>query len=69
MEDQKESFPKKYMTVKALADYLDTSRQQIYDMIRERKIPFSYVPGTRMIRFSRIEIEKWIDSAMIKPVP
>lgn len=52
-----------YMSVKLLASYLGVSKWTIYDLVKERKIPFTYVG--KLPRFHKPTIDKWMEKRLI----
>ena len=50
------------MKVKDLAKYLNYDIQTIYRMVKAKEIPFVKVPGKSTIRFSKEEIDKWLQT-------
>lgn len=50
-------------TVPELAKYLKCSRQKVYQLVAERKVPFVKVEGS--VRFQPEDIEAWLDSNKI----
>ena len=48
------------MTVDQLSEKLGVSRVWLYKLVREKKIPFYHI-AERVIRFSPVEIEKWLE--------
>ena len=55
---------RRYMDAVELAEYLNISRWMVYKYIKNRQIP--YIPHGRIIRFDRIEVDKWIAKRMVK---
>jgi excisionase family DNA binding protein len=49
----------KWMTVKDVAEYLQMSKDQIYHLAQQRKIPASKVG--RGWRFSKEKIDRWME--------
>lgn len=53
--------------VRGLSEYLKVTPSWIYKMISLKAIPYSKVG--KFPRFRRKEIEKWIESKAVRPVP
>lgn len=51
------------MSVVEVAAYLSVTKWMVYDLVKERKIPFTYV-GKRP-RFHRPTIDKWMEKRLI----
>ncbi len=50
----------KLLTVKEVGEILDLKPARIYELTRERKIPFVQI-GERQYRYSQTAIENWIE--------
>ena len=50
----------KLLTVKEVSEILDLKPARIYELTRERKIPFVQI-GERQYRYSQTAIENWIE--------
>ncbi|HMS38924.1 MAG TPA: helix-turn-helix domain-containing protein [Pyrinomonadaceae bacterium] len=50
----------KLLTVKEVGEILDLKPARIYELTRERKIPFVQI-GERQYRYSAAAIENWIE--------
>lgn len=50
----------KLLTVKEVGEILDLKPARIYELTRERKIPFVQI-GERQYRYSQMAIENWIE--------
>jgi excisionase family DNA binding protein len=50
---------KKLISIKRLAEQLDTTPYTLYDWVRKRKIPYYKVNGS--LKFDIDEIDKWIE--------
>jgi excisionase family DNA binding protein len=57
-------FTPPYMTVEQVAKYLQISVTSVWRFKREGKIKGYRIPGTRMIRYRRKEIEKVMERAL-----
>jgi len=57
---------KRLINAKDLADYIGTSRDQIYQMVSRRQLPF--VKIGKSTRFDLRDIEKWISDRKTKPL-
>lgn len=55
---QNQLHQKELMTLDEVADYLDSSRSQIYKLSSSKKIPH-YCPNGKRLFFRRAEIEQW----------
>jgi excisionase family DNA binding protein len=51
----------KLLTVKEVGEILDLKPARIYELTRERKIPFVKI-GERQYRYSQMAIENWIEN-------
>ncbi len=51
----------KLLTVKEVAEILDLKPARIYELTREKKIPFVQI-GERQYRYSQTAIENWIEN-------
>lgn len=56
----------KLMTVKEVGEILDLKPARIYELTRERKIPFVQI-GERQYRYSQTAIENWIERGGNQP--
>jgi len=52
---------KKLLKAEKVAEILDVPKQRIYELTRERKIPFIQV-GDRQYRYSETAIYQWIEN-------
>lgn len=52
---------KKLLTVKEVAEILDLKPARIYELTRERKIPFVQI-GERQYRYSETALLNWIEN-------
>jgi excisionase family DNA binding protein len=68
MENGIHRFEKKYLSVDDLSAYLSCSISKIYKMVESGQIPFAHIPGTKLIRFPKKEIDEWMDKHIVKPV-
>ena len=57
---------KTYMNVKELAGYLGVSKWTVYDLVKERSIPFAYVG--RLPRFHRATVDRWMEKRLVPSV-
>lgn len=58
---------KHYFNVKEVAVYLGLSRWTIYDLVKQKKIP--YIPLSKQaLRFSREHIDRWMERQEVKTV-
>lgn len=55
----------KWMTVKDVADYLQLSKDQIYRLAQQGKIPVSKIG--RGWRFKKEKIDQWMDEQGVAP--
>ncbi len=51
----------KLLTVKEVSEILDLKPARIYELTRERKIPFVQI-GERQYRYSETALTNWIDN-------
>ena len=51
----------KLLTVKEVAEILDLKPARIYELTREKRIPFVQI-GERQYRYSQMAIENWIEN-------
>ena len=51
----------KLLTVKEVSEILDLKPARIYELTRERKIPFVQI-GERQYRYSETAIQNWIEN-------
>ena len=51
----------KLLKADAVAEILDVSKQRVYEITREKKIPFIQI-GDRQYRYSETAILNWIDN-------
>jgi excisionase family DNA binding protein len=51
----------KLLKAEKVAEMLDVSKQRVYELTRERKIPFIQV-GDRQYRYSETAIHSWIEN-------
>lgn len=51
----------KLLKADAVAEILDVSKQRVYELTREKKIPFIQV-GDRQYRYSEIAISRWLEN-------
>lgn len=58
---------KRYLGVEDLARYLGISKWMIYKYVKNRGIPF--IPFGRLVRFDRMEIDKWAQKRMVGAAP
>jgi excisionase family DNA binding protein len=56
------------MSPSETADYLGLSIHTIYHRINERSIPHHKVPGSNLVRFDQVEVDKWMESGAIETV-
>jgi excisionase family DNA binding protein len=54
---------KTYMNVKELAGYLGVSKDTVYDLVKERAVPFTYIG--RLPRFHKPTIDKWMEKRLV----
>ncbi len=54
-------------TVDTLAKYLEVDPSWIYKQVSFKAIP--YFKSGKYIRFRKKEIERWIDSRLVNPIP
>lgn len=66
--DTRGTLERTYLTIEELASYLAFSTSQIYKMVEAGRIPFARVPGTRLIRFPKKEIDDWMRRNIVKPI-
>jgi excisionase family DNA binding protein len=52
---------REYFNIKELTEYLNISKQTIYKLIKEKKIPFHQINNGKFL-FNKNEIIKWIES-------
>jgi len=57
------NFTPPYMTVEQVAEYLQMSVTSVWRFRRQGKLKGYRVPGTRLVRFRRNEIEKVMEKA------
>ena len=57
------NFTPPYMTVTQVAEYLQVSIRSVHRFKKEGKLKGYKVPGTRLLRFRRGEIEKVMEKA------
>tara|TARA_R110002020_G_scaffold50858_16_gene144152 strand:+ start:2667 stop:2855 length:189 start_codon:yes stop_codon:yes gene_type:complete len=57
------NFTPPYMTVTQVAEYLQMSPASVWRFRSEGKLKAYRIPGTRLIRFRRSEIEKVMEKA------
>jgi len=50
------------------AQYLDIKLPTLYKWVRERRIPFYKVPGSRKLKFKREELDQLIESGRVQTV-
>jgi excisionase family DNA binding protein len=50
------------MNVEELAKYLSVPVSNIYTMTANKQIPFFKLPGGRLIRFTKTDIDAWVQS-------
>lgn len=53
---------KTYMNIKEVAVYLSLPVSSIYAMTAKNEIPFIRLPGGRLMRFIKTDIDLWIES-------
>lgn len=51
----------KLLKADAVAELLDVSKQRVYELTREKKIPFIQV-GDRQYRYSETAISRWLEN-------
>ena len=51
----------KLLTVKEVSEILDLKPARVYELTRERKIPFVQI-GDRQYRYSEIALQAWIEN-------
>jgi excisionase family DNA binding protein len=51
----------KLLKADAVAEILDVSKQRVYELTREKKIPFIQV-GDRQYRYSETAISRWLEN-------
>ena len=49
---------KRLETVDEIATWMHVSPSAVYELVRDRKIPFRRLPGRRTLRFDRDEVEQ-----------
>lgn len=52
------------LTVEDVAALLKVEKQMIYKLKRDKKIPFVKIGG--VIRFRRVDVNEWIESAVVR---
>jgi excisionase family DNA binding protein len=55
------------MNINDLSEYIQTPISSIYGMVEAKEIPFIRIG--RLIRFRFNEIESWLESKKVNPVP
>ena len=53
-------------TVETLAEYLQVSKQWIYERVQLKEIP--HIKVGKFLRFRKIEIDKWLDGCKVPAV-
>jgi excisionase family DNA binding protein len=49
-----------WLNPQQLAQYIDLSKNTIYQYVQKNRIPFHKIPGSSRILFNRLEIDAWI---------
>jgi len=57
---------KNILSLQEAAEYLQTSKAQLYKLTSERTIPF-YKPNGKKIYFKRDELDEWIYGSRVSP--
>ena len=55
------------MTIQQVAEFLGLSKDTLYTMVNQRRIP--YVKVGRLLRFDRQKLEEWLSQNTIQPLP
>ena len=58
---------KRFLDVREASDYLGLAESTLYTMANQRRIPF--LKMGRRLKFDRKELERWIHSHSVDPVP
>ena len=54
--------PKEWMDVHETAEYLSISVRSLYRLVKNNKIPYKYIPGTKRIRFKKRHLDLWLET-------
>lgn len=58
----------RWLTTDQVAQYLHLRPCTIREYARRGLIPHSRIPGSRIIRYDRLEIDRWMSSSAVAPV-
>lgn len=53
---------KEWMDIHETCEYLSISIRSLYRLIKDEKIPYKYIPGTKRIRFRKRHLDLWIET-------
>lgn len=67
LEKEKPTQDETLFTVETLAQYLHASKKKIYEMVRQKLVPYIKVGGHN--RFRKAEIDRWMESHRSPALP
>ena len=59
---------KRYMNAQQLADYIDSTKGSVRQLVRQRRVPFLKVAGGRRVLFDRFAIDRWLADQSFEPL-
>jgi excisionase family DNA binding protein len=59
---------KRWMTTDDVAEYLGVKRSSIYQYVSEKRIPVHRIPDSQLLRFSREEIDHWMEMGRVETI-
>jgi excisionase family DNA binding protein len=57
---------KGYLNIEELSEYLGIKKSTLYAKVAKRQVPFYKID--RLIRFKKIEIDRWVESLRQEPI-